>query len=147
MKIYWVHISDADKEKVRNWVTATLGEENDAFLDYPWPYEVWILFLEFLEDLGVGRLFYKEICKCCGPELHFDVTDPYAYPFEYLKLLEDTNMYDVRQFFVRKIMSSDMFDAEKYTHLASFTSHSLSLPRLISAHFFHKKTNLKKQER
>ena len=138
MRIYWVYISDADKEKVRNWVTATLGEENDAFFDYPWPYEVWILFLEFLEDLGVGKLFYKEICECCGPELHFEVTHPYAYPYDYLKTLQNTNMCEVRQFFVKKILNADIVDLKKYIFLASFTQHDLPLLPLIAAHFFYK---------
>jgi len=145
MKIYWVHISDANKEKVRNWVTATLGEENDAFFDYPWPYEVWILFLEFLEDLGVGKLFYQEICECCGPELHFDVTDPYAYPYEYLKLLEDTKMFEVREFFLNKLnLNSKLLESEKnkYILLSSFTLHDLPLLRLVAAHFYHKEKNV-----
>ena len=145
MRMYWIHVSDSDKAKIREWVVSSFGEENEDFLNFPWPYEVWVLFLEFLEDLGVGKLYYKEVCECCGPELHFDVTHPYAYPYEYLKLLEDTKMFEVREFFLNKLnLNSKLLESEKnkYILLSSFTLHDLPLLRLVAAHFYHKEKNV-----
>ena len=140
MRIYWINLSDTDKVKIRKWTVRTFGEENEVFLDFPWPYEVWILFFEFLHDIGVGRLYFKEVCKCCGPELHFDVTHPYAYPYEYLKVLENTKMFEAREFFLNKLLDSKLleFEKNKYILLSSFTLHDFPLLRLVAAHFYHK---------
>ena len=138
MYIEGVNLKDTDKDKVRQWLVATFGEENEAFLHYPWPRAVWLLFFEFLQDLKVGQFYFKKVCRCCDPELYFTVTDQYAFPYEYLKKIERTKMCEVRQFFLSKLPASEMFITERYIHLVSFTFHYLPIAEMIAAHFYHK---------